>query len=306
MLDEILERALDTTIERYAHWSAPWKIRLKRSCIGFRPTLILESMKRTAAMLFDKIKVAGREGGLLQRLILEPVEPVGEATLRESLDLALTRAQDVFGGRSFAYLLLMMMLSTLLLAAKGTGELAVLAAFFCLHWLAGAMDEGYAPICEGVRQRYLAAQLLRAGGYLTLLLSYFVSYARQGLKINVLLQGTMALAIIVHMALFLSFVAFNKRQQPFLRAVSGVLGFAPALACAAGVALGASTVARELPLAAGGMVRAVGVTMAFLAWQVDMIASLGGNRLRFGRLWHGLLSTIGFFMMLLGAWLCAL
>ena len=306
MLDEILEKALDISIEKTARWAAPWKIRLKRSFIGFRPALIWESMKRTAALLFNKIKFAGREGGFLQRLISEPVEPVAEATLREVVDGTLEKAQALFKGKAFAALMMMMMQCTLLIAAKGTDELAVLAAFFGLHWAASAMDEGYEPICAGVRQRYLAAQLLRAGGYLTLLLSYFVTYAQQGLKINVLLQGTMALTIIVHAVLWVSFVAFNKKQQPFLRALYGVLGFAPALACAAGVALGVSTIARELPRAAGGLLRAVGVTLAFLAWQVEMIASLGGNRLRFGRLWHGILSTIGFFMMLCGAWLCAL
>lgn len=306
MLDEILLETLDTAIERFTRWSAPWKIRIKRSFIGFRLALIGESMKRTAGLLFNKIKVAGREDGFLQRLISEPVEPVKEEALREVVDTALTRAQELFRGKAFAALLLMVMQCTLLLAAKGTSELAVLAAFFALHWLASALDEGYEPICAGVRQRYLAAMLLRAGGYLTLLLSYFVSYARQGLKINVVLQGAMALTIIVHMAMFLSFVAFNRRQQPFLRVVSGVLGFAPALASAAGIALGASTAAQETMAAAGGVVRAIGVTLAFLAWQVEMIASLGGNRLRFGQLWHGILSTIGFFMMLCGAWLCAL
>ncbi len=306
MLDEMLERALDTAIEKTTRWCAPWKIRFKRSFIGFRPALIWESMKNTAALLFNKIKVAGREGGFLQRLISEPVEPVAEATLREVVDSTLTRAQALFKGKAFAALLLMMMQCTLLLAAKGTGELAVLAAFFGLHWVASAMDEGYEPICAGVRQRYLAAQLLRAGGYLTLLLSYFVAYAQQGLKINVLLQGTMLLAISVHAVLYVSFVAFNKRQQPFLRALYGVLGFAPALACSAGVALGASTIARSPMLAIGGAARAIGVTLAFLAWQVEMIATLGGNCLRFGKLWHGILTTIGFFMMLLGAWLCAL
>lgn len=306
MLDEILERALDTTIERYTRWSAPWKIRLKRSCIGFRQTLIGESMKRSAAMLFNKIKVAGREGGFLQRLISEPVEPVSEATLREAVDGALEKAQALLGGKAFAALLLIMLQSALLLAAKGTSELAVLAAFFALHWLGAAMEEGYEPICAGVRQRYLAAMLLRAGGYLTLLLSYFVAYAQQGLKINVLLQGAMALFIAAHAVLYVSFVAFNRRQQPFLRALVGVLGFAPALSAAAGTALGAATIAREPMLAIGGMLRAVGVALAFFAFQVEMIATLGGNRLRFGKLWHGILSTIGFFMMLCGAWLCAL
>ena len=306
MLDEFLEKTLDTALMRFSRWFAPWKIRLKRGAPGFRLALIGESMKRTAALLFNKIKVAGREGGILQRLISEPVEPVEETTLLEMADRVFSRAQALFEGKAFAALLLMMMQSTLLLAARGGRELAVLAAFFALNWLAHGMQADYEPVCAGVRQRYLAAILLRAGAYLTLLLSYFVAYAQQGLKINVLLQGTMALTICVHVILFLSFIAFNKKQQPFLRALCGVLGFAPALACAAGVALGASTIAREPMPAIGGVLRAAGVTLAFLSWQVEMIDALGGNRLRFGRLWHSLLSTIGFFMMLLGAWLCAL
>lgn len=306
VLDEILERALDTSLERFSRWFAPWRVRLKRGFLGFRVTIIAQSIRQTAAVLFNKVKAAGREGGFLQRLISEPVEPVGEATLRETADAALSRVQTALGGKAFSALLLMTMQCALLIAARGTAELAVLAAFFALHWLACAMDTEYAPISGGVRQRYLAAIVLRAGAYLTLLLSYFVTYAQQGLAINVLLQGTMALYISAHAILYVSFVAFNKRQQLFLRALCGVLGVAPALAGAAGVALGAATIAQEPLIAVGGVLRALGVTLAFIAWQVEMIDTLGGGRLRFGRLWHDLFSTIGFFMMLLGAWLCAL
>ena len=108
MLDEMLERVLDVSLERFSRWSAPWKVRFKRSGVGFRLALIWESMTRTAALLFDKIKVAGSEGGILQRLISEPVEPVEETTLLEMLDRAFSRAQAFLKGKAFAALLLMM------------------------------------------------------------------------------------------------------------------------------------------------------------------------------------------------------
>ena len=64
--------------------------------------------------------------------------------------------------------------------------------------------------------------------------------------------------------------------------------------------------ARGLILALSGLLRAAGSVLAFAAWQVEMIDRLGGGRIRYGRLWQGLPMTIGFFMMLGGAWLCAL
>ena len=88
-------------------------------------------------------------------------------------------------------------------------------------------------------------------------------------------------------------------------ALCGLLGAVPALACAAGLALGASTAARETALALSGILRAAGVSLAFLSWEIGTIGELSGGRMRYFRLGQNLTMMIGFFMMLLGAFLCA-
>jgi len=305
VLDELCERAVDRAVQAYEQWSVPWKTRYRRSAAGFRLTLIAQSIQRFAGQLFNKIAAAAGDDGFLQRLIQEPVEPVDNVKFSVYLRAQLARADGFFRGRAFPYLLLMTMLSVCLLAAKGTRELAVLCAFFCLQWLAEAMDGEYAPVSAQVRQKFLAALLLRASSYLALLISYFSAYARDGLAINILLQGSMLLTIAVHLILFMSFAAFNRRQQLFLRLIYGVLGFAPALSCAAGAALCASTMARGAIIAAGGILRAAGMLLAFLSQQAEMIDSIGGG-LSYPHLTKGITMMTGFFMMLCGAWLCAL
>lgn len=305
MLDELCLRVVDITVSKVTRWFAPWKVRLKRSAIGFRPMLMLRSMKRTVAMLCNTIATVDEEGSFLERLIREPDEPEKGPGVKAILLRVLTLGDAFFAGRAFGYLLLMTMLSTCLLAGRGTRSLAALTAFFCLHWLAQAFAEDYEPICAGVRQRYLAALLLRMGAYLLLLVDHFLCYAANGLEINVVLQGAMIVTLSVHLAVFMGFVAFNRRQQLFLRVLCGVLGVTPALACAAGLALGVSMIAQTPIIAAGGVLRAAGAVLAFLSWQAEMLDSLGG-RLPFARLWQGMTMTTGFFMMLGGAWLCAL
>lgn len=305
MIDELGLKAVDYVIEHFSAWCAPWKIRLKRSFIGFRPLLIWERMKNLARMMRSSFVRAGEEGSFFVRMMTEPVEPVNEVSFRQFIDASLTGASSALSGRAFAATLLMMMMSVCLLAGRGGGEMAMLCAFFCLQWLAEGMEMDWAPVASGVHQKYLTAMGLRALAYLAAAVSYFFAYARHGLQINIILQGTMGLTIAVHAILFVSFVAFNQRQQLFLRVLSGVLGFLPALMCACAAALGASTAAASAMIAAGGVVRGLGAGLAFLSEEASMIASLGGNRLRFGRLWRSLLSMTGFFMMLLGAWLCA-
>lgn len=306
MIDEFGERLVDRLIDWYGVWSAPWKIRFKRSALGFRCALIGQSLKKTGALLFNKLATAGEEDGFISRLMAEPVEPVDEISLREWIDAALIKANAALGGRMFAFLLLMMAQSALLLCGRASGEIAMLAAFFGLQWLAEALETDYEPLAGPVRQRYLAAAALRAAAYLAVTGCYFFAYAQRGLKINIILQGTMGLTIAVHAILFVSFVAFNKKQQLFLRLLCGVLGLLPALACASGAALGAATAAAAPMVALGGAVRGIGIALAFLSEQAGMVCSLGGNRLRFGKLWKSLLSMTGFFMMLCGAWLCVL
>ncbi len=312
VLDELCLDVLEFTEKHFVRWFAPWKVRIKRSFLGFRPALIASQIKRTVLRLLAKIKEnnkrqeeEGEEDGPLVRRLHEWLEPVQSLSLQESADVVLTRLNARFSGGKFGYLLLMTMLCVCLLAGRGGRALAVMAAFLCMSWLAEALAADYEPVCGGLRQRYLASLLLRGGAYLALLLDYFVSYAQHGLQINVVLQGAMVLMLIIHMILYLGCIAFNKKQQGFLRLLCGILGIAPALACAAGLALGASMAAQGTVLAASALLRAAGVTLAFIAWQVEMIDALGGERLAYGRLFSGLPMMLGFFMMLLGAWLCA-
>ena len=77
------------------------------------------------------------------------------------------------------------------------------------------------------------------------------------------------------------------------------------MAGAAGIALSASTVARGVVIALSGILRAVGVSLSFLSWEIGTNGELSGGRLRYYGLWQSLTMMIGFFMMLLGAWLSA-
>ena len=312
MLDELTEKAIDRIAVKGARWFAPYKVRIKNSAIGFRLSLIATTVKQSFFGLFAQISTEDRVEEMMQRAF----EGRGEtqkadrkavkAAARARLRKGLAGMDRTMVGIRLGFLLLMTMLCACLVAARGLRELAVLSAFFCLCFLSVGMEEDYEPVCSGVRQRYLAAQLLRAGAYLALLLDYFVSYAQNGLPSNVALQGAMAITMIVHGGCYLSLVALNKRQPIFLRALAGVLGLAPALAAAAGAALAAANIAQEWPLAIGGLLRALGVGLAFFSEEYDMTTQLGGIQLRYARLWRGLMETIGFFLMLTGAWVSAL
>ena len=306
MIDEFSLKALDWTIEHVSKWFAPWKVRLKRSFLGFRPSLIAQRAKHNVLVMRSKISEATEEGGFFTRWMTEPMETVEKTNFFAWLDGVLMRADAALAGREFAFHLFLMLLGVLLLAGRGGGEMAMLCALFCLQWLSEGMETDYAPVSSGVHQKYVAAMALRACSYLAAAVCYFAAYAQRGLQINIILQGSMGLAIAIHVIFFVGFVAFNQRQQPFLRALSGVLGLLPALMGACAAALGAATAAMALPVAIGGIVRAVGAALVFLSETTRMVSSLGGNRLRFGRLWQRLLGFMGFFMMLLAAWLCVL
>ena len=338
MLDEICLRAVDWVTESLSRWVAPWKIWLKRSAIGFRIALIfgpiirvlkqfLSNMtkkreqgakakeevktKENAEAKTEEIKEAteakeeAKEDVFLRWFLKEPVVSAKKVPRWQKMALLMVRADAFFTGKTFPYLLLLTMISVCLLAGSGTRALAVMAAFFCLNWLAEAFAQDYEPVCGGVRQRYLVSTLLRACAYLVLLLDYFAVYAANGLQINVVLQGAMILTVLLHVMIYIGLTAFNKRQQLFLRVLCGLLGFVPALACAAGIALSASTVARGVVIALSGILRAVGVSLSFLSWEIGTNGELSGGRLRYYGLWQSLTMMIGFFMMLLGAWLSA-
>ena len=203
----------------------------------------------------------------------------------------------------FAALLLLTVFCMLGVCARGGGGIGFLAAACCTMWLAIAVETGYEPVAGGVRQRYMAAMALRAGSYLMALPMYFGGYARQGVTSNVILQGAMLIALFAHAVLYLALVAFNRRQPLFLRILSGLLGMIPALSASAAIAFAVSQMALPMPAAAASMLGALGALLAFCADELGNITELGGIRLRYTPLWHGLFLEAGFLLMVLGAWI---
>ena len=169
-------------------------------------------------------------------------------------------------------------------------------------WLSAAMESGYAPVSRGVHQQYLAATLLRTGSISLMLIHYFYSYIRQGVPSNVVLQSAMIIMLVIHLALYLSFVLFNTRQPLLLRALAGLTGTMAALTAAAGCALCASCLFRAWPLPLSGMASALGAILAFFGDELITIHNLGGIRLKYHSIWVCLLLSVGFVLMLLGAW----
>ena len=81
-----------------------------------------------------------------------------------------------------------------------------------------------------------------------------------------------------------------------------------ATALAAGVlaALAATLLARPMPVPAAGVCCAAGALLAFCADRLITLSALGGIRLRYGPVWMGAFTGLGFFLMILGAWLLAM
>ena len=221
------------------------------------------------------------------------------------MERALPRLMPVARGR-FAVLLLMAMLSLLGVLATGSADMAFVAAACLMMWLSVAFETDYEPVCGGVRQRHLASTLARAGSFLLLLPAFFRAYVQQGVQSNVVLQCAMLAMLFAHAALFLVLVAFNRRQPLLLRALAGVCGMLPALTVAAAVALAATLLARPMPVPAAGVCCAAGALLAFCADRLITLSALGGIRLRYGPVWVGAFTEIGFFLMILGAWLSAM
>ena len=221
------------------------------------------------------------------------------------MERTLPRLMPVARSR-FAALLMMTLLAMLGVLATGSGELAFLSAACCAMWLSVAFETDYAPVCGRVRQRHLAATLARAGSSLLLLPAFFRAYVRQGVQSNVVLQCAMLAMLFAHAALFLALVALNRRQPLLLRALAGVCGVLPALTAAAAIALAATLLARPMPLPAGGVCCAAGALLAFCADRLITLGQLGGIRLRYGPVWVGAFTGLGFFLMILGAWLLAM
>ena len=216
MIDEESEWLFDRGYHFFARLYAPWRYRLRKG-IGFRAALITSRIARSVEKLMEKMKKEEGEDLLPKDAPVAAQEPDDDllpegaaqmsalkrrAARQNELDYfldtisesgltaqkgpslgamtvrLLMRADALFINRQLVFSLLMTMVTACMLAARTTGAMAAMAAFFALHFLAAAMDETYEPICADVRQRYLASQFLRAGAFAALLTRWFMEYAR--------------------------------------------------------------------------------------------------------------------------------
>ena len=307
MIDAFFERLVDRWCQRIPEWMKPRMILMANSSLGWRLQLYFGTLGRNIAGLFSKVSTEERMD-LTMREGSEQLDDSLAKLARFFRERALLLARLDARGRSirFCGALFLMMLAVLGVAATGSAGMGVTAASLCLLWLSAAMECDYAPISGDVRQRYLAATLLRTGAISLMLVYYFFGYASQGLPSNVVLQSAMIIMLAVHGVLYLTLVMLNTRQPLFLRALAGVTGAAPALTAAAAVALAASCLFRPWPLPFSGVAGALGATFAFLGDELTTVRNLGGIRLKYHSIWVSLLITGGFTLMLLGAWTHAL
>lgn len=306
MLDEWAERVVDDLCERIPAYVRPRLIALSVSPLGWRLNLYAGTAVRAVASLADRLHTD--EG--FERFWEEKLERAGRvpyALVR--MERAFARMGDGFfrlcrEGR-FGTTFFLLALAAVGLAATGGGQIAACAASLALLWLSVAMEQAYPPVSGAVRQRYLAAALLRGGSMLPLLMRFFMDYARWGVPNNIVLQSAMAVMLCVHLSFFLPLIAFNRRQPLLLRALSGVLGVIPALTVAAAIAAVFSAMGETPMDGAGAAVAAVGALTAFAGEQTASLVTLGGIRLKRQEVWMYGFTTAGYALLLAGAWLRA-
>lgn len=304
MLDEWVERKVDQLCAFVPGFVRPRAILLSNSGGFWRLFLYLSSLGRAVAGALVHIR-SEDDMDLFMRETAERSDDRIAQFLRFMSGRARVFAALDDAGLSlrFGCTLFMLALCALGVLAVGGRALAACAAALGLLFVSVAVESGYEPVCGALRQRYLAALLLRTLAPGVLLAHYFFAYLQQGVASNVVLQSAMIIALGIHLALFGALIALNTRQPLFLRALSLVLGAVPALTAAAAVALAAAGMARAPLLAVGGMLQALGATLAFLGDRLMDITSIGGIRLRYNALWVWLLWCGGFALVLLGAWL---
>ena len=307
MLDEIFERVVDDLCERVPAYWRPRIIAASVSPLGWRLNLYAGTAVRAVSSLVSQVHTDEGLELFMQDAMLRGsgVFPQLRRFERACLRFGAAVLSVCRRGR-FAAALFLVLLAALCVCASGGARAAACAASLCLWWLSLAMEEEYPPVAAGVRQSYLAATLLRGACMLPLLLSFFSSYAHLGVQSNVVLQGAMVITLFLHAALFLSLIAFNRRQPPFLRALSGVLGFVPALTAAAAIAAAVASLGEGIVPATSAVLGAAGALLAFAGDETVSLTALGALRPRFGYLYTFLLPVLGFALMLGGAWLAAI
>ncbi|MBR3796432.1 MAG: hypothetical protein IKK34_10505 [Clostridia bacterium] len=303
MIDEYFERLVDRLCHSVPMVLKPRMILLGDSSLGWRMKLYFGTAWSKLAGAFGHIK----NEETMERFMRESEERGDDeikrlkAFFRERV-LVLAKL-DAWGREiRFTGMLILLMLSVLAIAGKGGTGLGVTAASVCMMWLSTAVESNYAPVARGIRQRYLAATLLRSFAIGVMMLGYFFYYVVQGVPSNVVLQSAMIITLAIHDILFLALVAFNRRQPVFLRALAGVTGMLPALTAASACALAASCIFRPWPLPFSGAAGALGAVLAFMGDQLITMTQLGGIRLKYHSIWECLLMIGGYTLMLLGAW----
>lgn len=306
MIDEYFDRWVDWLCEAVPAWTKPRALLFSSTAFGWRMRLYFgTAAQRLMGMLGQ---ISNEEN--VDRLMRETGEKSDDSIARvrgllSKKELAPVRLAAVGNSVLFTAPLLMLLIAALGAAQHG-GMLALMAAALCLQWLSAAVERGYAPVCGALRQRYLAATLLRTLSLSVMLVGYFTEYTAQGVPSNVVLQSAMIVTLSIHAILYLSLILLNTRQPLFLRALALVTGIMPALTAASALALAAASLFRPWPTPLAGVLGAAGAVLAFLGDQLITIRNLGGIRLKYHTIWVCLLMTGGFLLMLLGAWTYAL
>lgn len=303
MIDEYFDQLVDRLCRSVPNVVKPRMIRLSDSSIGWRAKLYAGTAWSKIAGAFGHIK-----NEETMELFMRESEERGDDEIKRLKQFfrerILVLAKLEAWGRTirFTGMLILLMLCTLAIAAKGGTGLGITAASLCVMWLSTAIESSYAPVSRGIRQRYLAATLLRSFAIGLMMIQYFFYYVVQGVPSNVVLQSAMIITVAIHDILFLTLIAFNRRQPLFLRALAGVTGMLPALTAASACALAASCVFRPWPLPFSGAAGALGAILVFMGDQLITMTQLGGIRLKYQSIWVCMLMTGGFTLMLLGAW----
>ncbi len=302
MLDELCEQIVDELCEWIPAYFRPRLIKLANSPLGFRVTLYVGTAVRHIATLISSFRSE------------ESIEALmNDVSQRVSAWMERWRGRfhfymqvgDRFGlfcrKARFGAAFLLMLVAALGVLATGDRQISVCAASLCLLWLSIAMEIEYEPVCGRIRQRYLASMLLRGASMLPLLFDFFTRYLRLYVSNNVILQSAMLIAIFVHLAFYVPLIALNTRQNPLLRALSGVLGMIPALTAAAAVAAVASTMPLSADAKMAALLSAAGALLAFAGYITDSVIALGAIRLRWQDIYRFMFTTGGYALMLAGA-----
>lgn len=304
MIDEFFDRLVDRLCETADRVVKPRKILFDNCFLGWRCHLYFGTLRRNVADVFSRVKDEENMDKVMSEgseRLDDGLDRLGQMIRRQRLHLA---RLDIQGDTlRFCGALALTLLAALGVAAGRGAGMGVMAASLCMLWLAMAVEGDYAPVSRGIHQTYLAALLLRTGAIGLMLLHYFFRYVAQGVPTNVVLQAAMLMTTVIHAVLFLILVLFNGRQPLLLRVLAGITGLVPAMTAAAAIALAAAWLFQPLPVAAAGILGALGATLAFLGEELIIIHNLGGIRLKYHSIWVCLLTVGGFLMMLLGVWL---